>query len=113
MAPEERARGPNLTGPRERDRARAPGVHRIGQHGGGTDLNEKRGMTDERNDHLVRPGVGRLPRLDRNLRRPPGPRREHQARHPPERLTIRAVRIEEAAAIKVFGAAYHGTDNDK
>ena len=109
---ERHARRPNLTGSRELDRARAPGVHRIGQHGGGTDLNEKRGMTDERDDHLVQSGGGRLPRLDWNLPRPPGPRREQQPRHHPDRLAVRAVRIEEAAAIEVIGTAYHGTDNN-
>ena len=104
---ERHARRPNLTGARERDRARAAGVHRIGQRVDGTDLNEKRGVANKRDDHLVRPGVGRPPRPDRNLRRPPGPRREQQARHHPERSTVRAVRIEESAAVKVVGVGCH------
>jgi hypothetical protein len=68
-------------------------------------------MTDERDDHLVRSGVGRPPLLDGNLRRPPASRREQHARHHPERLAIRIVRIEESAAIKVLGASGHVPDS--
>src|SRR5204862_561710 len=102
---EAHALGPNPTGSRERYRARPLGVHRIDQDAGGSHLKEKGGVTDERDDHLARSGVGRPPRLDRTLRRPPGPWREQDARQHPERLTIRAGRLEKSAAIVVIGAA--------
>src|SRR5206468_10718703 len=102
---------PNPTGARERDRARPLGVHRIDQQVGGRDLNEKRGMPDERDDHVVRSGVRRPARLDRDPRRPRGSWREQHARHHPNGLALRAARIEKPAAIKVIGAACHVTDN--
>src|SRR5438132_4314024 len=93
---------PHPTGARERDRARPLGVDRIGQQVDARDLNEKRGMTDERHDHVVGSDVGRPPRLDRDPRRPRGSWREQHARHHPGGLALRAARVEEAAAVKVI-----------
>src|SRR5437667_10992633 len=69
-------------------------------------------MTDERDDHVVRSGGRRPPRFHRNDRRPPGAWREQHARQHPEGLAIRAVRIEEPAAVKVIAGARHVTDNN-
>src|SRR2546430_10240998 len=44
------ARRPHPAGTREGDRARPLGVYRIDQQARGRDLNEKGGMTDERDD---------------------------------------------------------------
>src|SRR6059058_4688788 len=56
---EAHARRPHAAGARERNRARALRVHRIDQQADGADLDEKRGMTDERDHHVVRAGAGR------------------------------------------------------
>jgi len=91
----------------ERERARPLGVHRVYQDVAASDLNEKRGMADEGDADVVRSGWGWPPRLDGNFPRPGSARREQHPRHHPERLPIRAVRIEESAAIEVIAAGSH------
>src|SRR5205807_8747056 len=98
---EAHARRPHAARARERNRARALRVHRIDQQADGADLDEKRGMTDERDRHVVRADAGRPPRLDGERRRPAGARREQHARHPPEGLAIGAVGIVKPAPVEM------------
>jgi hypothetical protein len=60
------ARRSHPTRTRERDRACPLGVHRISQQVEARDLNEERGMTDERDHHLIRSSARRASWLDRD-----------------------------------------------
>ena len=79
------------------------GIDWIDQYADVTNLNEECGVADISHHHLLRSGADRPPRLHRDLFRPPCPGSKKQARNHPKRLTLRAVRIEETAAVEVVG----------
>jgi hypothetical protein len=99
---EPHTRGPHSAGPGERERARALRVHRIDQYIGGSRLDEEGGVPHEGHNDLTLTERRRTARLDRDLTRPRGLGCDKEAGHLPEWLTVRAVRVEVAAAVEVI-----------